>query len=288
MTVNIDNDCGVYGIDGLPLYDGGVLENAGSLSLTDNTIIASDGSAGAQVINDVGASISYDGSSSTAGAGISAPFPDKGAMNIGQGTLSLGGSANLAASASVIGPGTLAITGGNTTLESGVAFTGQPAVLVAGTLSVPSSFTLTGVSTFTLGNFGTLDGPGSLTLSAGTTSASNNCPIINDARLINRGSMTVNIDNDCGVYGIDGLPLYDGGVLENAGSLSLTDNTIIASDGSAGAQVINDVGASISYDGSSSTAGAGISAPFTDKGAMNIGQGTLSLGGSANLLLRRQ
>ena len=87
-----------------------------------------------------------------------------------------------------------------------------------------------------------------------------------------------NIDNDCGLYGIDGLPLYDGGVLENAGSLSLTDNTIIASDGSAGAQVINDVGASISYDGSSSTAGAGISAPFTDKGAMNIGQGTLSLG----------
>jgi large repetitive protein len=244
-TMEIQAYCGCGGIAG---FNGGsVLENAATLALDDNANLGagSDGNPTNQLINDAGATITYNGPST---ATISVPVADKGAIAVGAGILTIS-TITPSGSPSISGPG--------------IASLGS--VNVGGTVAVSGTWTLTGP----------LSGPGTLTVPAGSHATLSGSFSLSSVRLLNQG--TTEIQAYCGCGGIAGF--NGGSMLENAATLLLDDNANLGagSDGNPANQLLNDAGATITYNGSSTGASATISVSVADSGAVAVATGTLNI-----------
>jgi hypothetical protein len=86
-----------------------VLENAGTLTMTDGSVVDPGDDSATQLLNDAGATIVYNGSSGGT-AQIEVPFEDSGAVNVGSGTLDLD-DVTFTGSPSIAGPGTVSLDG---------------------------------------------------------------------------------------------------------------------------------------------------------------------------------
>jgi hypothetical protein len=91
------------------------LENAGAFTMSDNAYVYDSGGGTNQFLNNAGGTIVYNGSSSSASATIGVGGVDSGAVDVGEGTLNLGGNGDLtlAGSASIQGPGSVSLTNGS-------------------------------------------------------------------------------------------------------------------------------------------------------------------------------
>jgi hypothetical protein len=231
-------------------------------------------------------------------------------VDVGEGTLGLD-DATVAGSPTFTGAGSLVLvgngkgltgftasglsslrlegTGGNLVLPSSSTLSGIPnlqlggitlpaamgtlpgvqTLTVDGVLSVGSTLSLTGVTTFS--DSGTLAGGGTVTLPSGTTSTLvTNVLLTGGTRLVNQSTTTT-------VYG-ESNALESGSTLENAGTLTMTDNSFIEDGGGTGTNsLINEAGATITYTGSTASSGAAIEVSLQDRGAVDVGEGTLGL-----------
>jgi hypothetical protein len=80
-------------------------------------------------------------------------------------------------------------------------------------------------------------------------------------------------------YCYSGQGFHGGSVLENAGTLTLDDDSRlgICSDTNAANAIVNDAGATISYAGSTADASAELRVPIIGKGTITISEGTLAV-----------
>ena len=249
--VQMGDNGGCYSGEGL--QGGSVLENAGSLVMSDNAIFGecSDSTVANQVVNDVGATISYSGSKAALSSSISVPVVDAGAIIVPQGTLDIA-AVTPNVSPTFVGPGTTSI----------------------GTVNIVGAQTMSGPWTLT----GDLTGPGTVTLASGSQLTMGYASgLQGGVRLVNKGTTQVQMGDNGGCYSGEGL--YGGSVLENAGTLVMVDNAVLGqcSDSSTANQVVNDAGATISYGGSKAASSAAISVPVQDAGAIQVSQGTLNI-----------
>ncbi len=99
--------------------------------------------------------------------------------------------------------------------------------------------------------------------------------MLDEIDLVNRGQVTVAAD-----AGGSPVNVENGATLENAGTLTLADGSILEDDNGVGSgnKLINDAGGTISYPGGSQ--GAAIGPAVTNSGTITAAGGTLDLGGS--------
>jgi hypothetical protein len=236
--------------------------------MTDNSELYDTGIGKNQFDNEAAGTVIYDGSSSSASADIQVNGTDSGAVDVGEGSLSIGDGAGpiLAGSPSVQGPGTLSLYGA--TLPGTLKLVDDPGLQFTGSTTVTSTSALSGVSTVAIN--GSITGGGTLTLPSGTTSTVNAGYVLQDATtLVNNGTMTVS--------GTDQNYLTGGSTLENAGTLTMTDNSELYDTGIGKNQFDNEAAGTVIYDGSSSSASADIHVPFENSGSVDVGEGTLTL-----------
>ncbi|HLX49531.1 MAG TPA: fibronectin type III domain-containing protein [Streptosporangiaceae bacterium] len=214
------------------------LENAGTLTLADNTDLGWDGNTKGKLVNDAGAAISYGGGSS--GAEIDPPITNSGTVSASGGTLT------------VTGPVTVTSTG---------SFTGNGTILLESTVSPSGSgVDLSGVTVT-----GALTGPGTLTVPTGGSVTLNPGSSLNGIDLVNQGILTLATGPQAELEGAS--------TLENAGTLTLADSSDLGWDGNSGGQLINDASGTITYAGGPN--GAEIDPPFDNHGAVSVAAGTL-------------
>jgi hypothetical protein len=250
---------------------GSTLENAGTLQLADGSDISYEYQPDVgQLINEKGATISYAGG--TAGASIGVLFDNYGTVSASVGTR--GGTLRIqtgnTTSASDTGKysattnATIELGGGERVLGSGFSFAGPGRFRVAGgTVAVPGAAS---ISNLAVTGSGSLAGPGTVTVpSGGLLALGAGAYLINDIKLLNRGTATVQSGESAYLQG--------GSTLENFGTLDLADGSYISYDYSPDAgQILNEAGATISYAGG--TEGATIGVPFDNYGTVTASVGT--------------
>jgi hypothetical protein len=219
------------------------LENAGTLTLADNSDLGWDGTAKGKLVNDAGGTISYGGGPN--GAEIDPPMTDSGTVSVAHGTLTVTGTA---------------------TLTSGSSFTGAGTILLDSTVKPSGS----GVQLADVTVGGVLAGPGTLTVPAGGSVTMNpGSALSSGIDLVNRGSLTLAAGREVDLEGAS--------TLENAGTLALADSSDLGWDGSAKGKLVNDAGAAVSYGGGAN--GAEIDPPMTSSGTVSASGGTLTVTG---------
>jgi RHS repeat-associated protein len=255
------------------------LQNDGTLKLADGGHLGSPCCEGVEgfLIDEPGATLSYTGSASSSSTTISVPFDNYGAVNVAQGTLDIASSSSGESdgdtgSYTTAAAGKLEFSSGLRTLASSATFQGAGQVVLAGAqlgLDAGTNLSLANllVSGSTLTGHGSIVIPtgGSATLASGTTLAGG-------FRLVNRGNMT--IATGSGVF------FTDASVLENAGTLALSDGDQVGSpccSEDADGTLSDDPGASLDYTGSASNSATSVDVRFDNFGTVAVGRGTLEL-----------
>jgi len=291
LTTTTDTAAGYS--DAIRLAQASLIDNRGTLLLTDQVVMTKDATQGS-LLNDAGGTIAYqgtgtaelrlpftnDGSTAAAGGGTLFVYrdgpagADAGSFSADAGsTISFQGNRSLQGTNAWSGSGTLAI-GPTATLRAAATLTVADLQLAGGTYAgsatVTSSAWLAG---------GRLVGPGSLTLVVGAVgtlggSTSVSLTLTNGYHLVNDGTLTTTTNLSSGV--VTTVVFTDGATLENAGTLNMTDYAqFVALDKTADAMV-NDAAATVSYVGS---ARAWITVPFSNQGSASVsGSSTLELG----------
>jgi hypothetical protein len=263
------------------------LSNQGSLTLSDNaSFVALDGTADA-FTNTASGTVTYGGSATativvpfanagavslTAGGtlevGRGGPSADTGTYSVAAAaTLDVVGARDLGPSAVYTGPGTLEIGGGGD-LASASVLSPTTLSLTGGTLAATA--TVSGGCTLGAGG---LAGPGSLTLPAGQTDVlgeSGATLTLSDGYAIdNAGTLDVASGATVDFTGASGL--------DNRGTIALADGAALGAADSSANLVTNEAGALVT-DAASSTS-ATISVPFVNLGTTQVGgTGTLVTG----------
>jgi hypothetical protein len=230
------------GTIGGQLDDTSVLENAGTVSLADNSSIGWDGASSARLQNDSGAKITYAGGPN--GAAIQVAVRNYGTISATSGQLTISQ------------PVTQTSTG---------TFTGAGAIVLENTFS-PSG---TGVTLTDVTTQSGIVGPGTVTIPSGGTVLARGAYLSN-ATLLNRGTLDIGDDQGSGSIQLD-----DTSVLENAGTVSLADNSSIGWDGASSARLQNDSGAKITYPGGPN--GAAIQVAVRNSGTISATSGQLTI-----------
>ena len=267
-------------------------ENAGSMSLADNGGLVDDDSANpSQFINDSGATVSYDGSTSGESSTVNVGFDNKGTITATAGILSLGNGQSLSSTSSGMlteAAGATISLAGTIDLATGAKSTGAGTLLITSSTSAAGSNTLANVvdqsklvaqgavSVKSLALDGELDGPGTVTIPAsgslGLGASGVDAFLEAGADLVNDGTATE------AANGFGTVQFFGGSTLESAGSIALADNGGMQDDDSTTpSQFINDPGASVTYDGSTPGETSSINVGFDNKGTIASTQGTLSL-----------
>jgi hypothetical protein len=286
-------------------YAASTFENAGSVMVGDSSNFYNADNTAVSMTNDQGASISYAGSTNSTTSYIQVPFTNNGTITVTKGiyqinatnvpstsdtgsyavssgaVLQLYNTRTLAAAATITGAGTLNVEG---TVTAAAASTLPATVIIPGSLTVssgsatPSSLTVSGTLTLSSGvainapsltvNGGTIYGPGSLTVpNSGTATAT--YAYLRDLPFTNDGTLTISTNTV--VY------LYASSSVENSGTTTLGDSSQIYDADSTANSLVNDVAATISYTGSTSSTYAYIQAPFTNNGSVSVGKGILQI-----------
>jgi hypothetical protein len=246
---------------------GSTLQNAGTLALADGADIAYPYDEG-QLVNDVGATISYAGG--TQGAYIGVPFDNYGTVSAAVGArggtlyIEAGNSTNASDTGAYAASGgaTIDMTGGNRVWGTGFTFTGPGQLEVSGgVVDVPGSVS---VPNLAVTGSGQLSGPGTVTVpGSGVLALGSGGSLTGGLTPINKGTGTVQTGNYVSVEG--------GSTLQNAGTLTLADGADIAFPYDEG-QLINGAAGTIKYAGG--TQGATIDVPFDNYGKVNASVGT--------------
>jgi hypothetical protein len=297
---------------GLYVYNGSVINNAGSWNVTNDVSVTMGDSSASVFNNEAAGKFNKTGGTNT--TTWSLPFAGAGAINIQSGTLSLTGTytktitgaiaistlaqlnygqggtldggkvtgtgtLNFNASATVAGAYSFA---GITDITSGtVSFTGATTIatlnLINGTMVGTAPVTVTGTMNWTDGAI-----QGTLTIPAGAVlnivTANNGCCnaggfSLNEATLNNSG--TVNLSSGGGGTG---FYVYNGSVINNVGTWNVTSDVSV-SLGDASASVFNNTSTG-KFNKTGGTNTTTWSLPFSGAGPINILSGTLSLSGN--------
>jgi fibronectin-binding autotransporter adhesin len=217
------------------------LENAGTLTLADNSTISWDGNTNGKLLNDAGATVNYPGGPQ--GSEIDVPLRNNGIVSATGGTLALNAAVSQTSTGSFAGTGTIA-------LHSTFSPSGTGVILGDATVS------------------GSVVGPGVVTVPAGSAVVLAPGSRLSGIDLVNKGSVTVG--PGFAFTRIEGATTF-----ENAGTLTLADNTSISWDGNKSDKLLNDAGATIGYGGGPQ--GAFIEVPFNNRGTVSVGGGTLDI-----------
>ena len=288
-------------------YEGSELENRGTLTLSDNTLLTNqDSNAGNEFVNDSGATLTYTGSTSSQDASLNVRAPNAGTVTVGKGTLDYGEAGTTATDSGAFSAASGATVDlrGTHTVASGMSLggAGTDEVAASATLSVPSGVALNPTAgkllvVGTLGGAGTTSAP-NLTVAGGTLEGPGTVTVSGSAAL---GQASVNLNSYLGVSGGSGtgvhvvlegsttvaggtVEFYEGSELENRGTLTLSDNTVLTNqDSNAGNEFVNDSGATLTYTGSSPSMRATVGVKLTNSGTVAANKGSLSLTSLANL-----
>jgi hypothetical protein len=285
----------------LVVENGSELENEGTLTLADGSVISGAGT----VLNDSGGTISYTGSASTKSATVSIAITNEGTVSVGAGTLFYG-----VAGANVTDSGAFVAAAGATldllgTRTEGAAATlsGEGTVEVQGTVTVSAASNLGSIGTFELngeksvlvidagvsataheltltGTYPRLEGPGTLVVSGSASLAAAHLGppsgTTAKAHLVLQGASTLSTPSG-------NLVVENGSELENEGTLTLADGSVISGAGTVPGTVLNDSGGTISYTGSASNQKATVKIAITNEGTVAANSGTLVLASLTNL-----
>jgi Fibronectin type III domain len=221
------------------LQNGATLENAGTLTLSDGSNLAGDGTSGERLINDSGATVTYPGGSQA--TDISAPVRNSGTISASGGTLTLAAAVAQASTGSFSGSGTIVLQG---------------AVSPYGTTPV-------NLSDVTVE--GGIGGPGTVRIPSGGSVTFSGNPNLTGIDLVNDGTINIIANSTATLAGVT--------TLENAGTLTLADGGAVSWDGNSGGRLLNDTGATISYAGG--TQGAFLYVPFDNSGTVSASSGAL-------------
>ena len=284
------------GGESITFDSGSVLENQGTVTLSDNADLADGDGQGNQVINDHAATITYTGSTTNAGADINVGATNNGIVSVGEGTLGFGelsagvtdtgsfsvsagatldlaGTRSEGSGATIGGSGTVDVVG-STTLSAATNVANSTSLQVDGTLQAGTGVAVS-VADLTLN--GTLEGPGGFTVAGAAALDAGSVLGVNgvsaDAvQLVTQGATSIT-----GTGG-ESITFDSGSVLENQGTVTLSDNADLADGDGQGNQVINDHAATITYTGSTTNVGADINVGATNNGIVSVGEGTLGFG----------
>jgi RHS repeat-associated protein len=262
----------------LTLTEASTFENAASLGLGDSSAMEVNSSG--RVVNDISGTLTYAGSAASSTASVDVPFDNYGAVSVTQGTLDLdGGSSAFSAgdtgSYSATGGGVVEFGGGTRKLTNQVSFPGSGQIAVAGQLDLAQGTGLT-IANLLLDN-GTLAGRGTLTIPAGGNADLAGGSFQGGLHLINKG----NID----VAAIATLNFLEASELQNDGTLRTADDAQIGDlccSNDADGFLVNNAGASFSYEGSATSSTSTVNVPFDNYGAVNVTRGTLNIDSSSS------
>ena len=256
-----------------------ILENAGTLSLTDATTLVPNDSSANLLQNDATGTISY-GTTTNAYIRINLPVSNAGTVALtGNSALYFDGTFDNSGTVSTSGTNTLYIEAGNSgsntdtgtynvapgaavnfdsgtrTIGSKASFPGAGPVIVDGaSLGFSAANTITNLQL----NNGTVTGPSTVTVPSGGTLGLNGGSL-NGAHLINQGTGT-----DTGQ-----ITFNNSSILENAGTLSLTDATTLVPNDSSANLLQNDATGTISY-GTTTNAYIRINLPVSNAGTVAL------------------
>jgi hypothetical protein len=269
-TTDVVNGYNTY----LSFQNASTFENSGNLTLTDNVQFGYLDATANLLQNDTTGTINYQGATTVT---INVPLVDNGAINVGAGgTVSLAGGGTMGPAATQTGVGTLSLDGGTLTASSGSTFSALRihGGMFSGTSTVTAHLAL---------DYGTLDGSGTLTLAAtgtGTLGAQGNQGITLSGgfHLVNQGTLTTFSDPIDGWFTY--LYLYNASTVENAGTLTLADQTAFYDQDVTGNLFRNDAGKTVNFAGPTTDY---VAIPFTNNGAVNVIAGTLVAGQLTNL-----
>jgi len=260
----------------LEMQDTSIITNNATMTLADSAVIENACcTADGWIINSSGASLSYTGSALSSSTLVSVPFDNFGSVAVQKGTLKLnGGSSTESAhgdtgSFATAAAGSLTF-GGDQHLASSASFTGVGQVTVTGRVHVGKGTTI-GFPDLQVSN-GTLAGKGTINIPEGDDGTLGGAQLTGGLRLLNNGSMAIQTAT--------GVDFQDGSVLENAGTVALSDSDQIG-NGCCGS-FVNDAGATMRYTGSASNSTTDIAAPFDNFGSVTIGRGTLTTSGGSS------
>jgi hypothetical protein len=259
------------------------LENAGSLSLGTNAELAPDDGSSNEVVNDHGATLSYDGLSSAQSATQAVPMINRGTVAAQGGTLVLsGGTPTGQADTGVmsVSPGAVLQSDAGGTepqiLGSGATETGTGSFQLVGTLEVPGGGTAPQLNQLTFAG-GSLEGPGTAVVHAGgtlTVPTGNQGFVEGGAHLVNKGTASMAASTD--------LLLTGGSVLENAGAFTLGLGATVAPDDGLTETFRNDAAGTVTFTAPVKTDSASIGVSVTNAGTLRVGGGQLDLGSLSN------
>ena len=273
--------------DYIGLNNSSVLENAGTLNLTDGFEIFSNDTTANQLENDASGTINYT-STAAASTQISVAMVNAGMLtlggnstldvngpsfdNSGTGTVNAGGTTTFSAEAgnsvSNVDAGTYSVASGaavdfaGTRRIGAATFTGTGPVHVSASLDVADPVSIPNLQL----DSGSLAGPATLAVTGTLGLNGTNSNALTGAHLINKGVAT-----ETGDY----IGLNNSSVLENAGTLNLTDGFEIFSNDTTANQLENDASGTINY---TSTAAAS-----TQISVAMVNAGMLTLGGNSTL-----
>ncbi len=275
--------------DYIGLNNSSVLENAGTLNLTDGFEIFSNDTTANQLENDASGTINYT-STAAASTQISVAMVNAGMLtlggnstldvngpsfdNSGTGTVNAGGTTTFSAEAgnsvSNVDAGTYSVASGaavdfagGTRTIGAATFTGTGPVHVSASLDVADPVSIPNLQL----DSGSLAGPATLTVTGTLGLNGTNSNALTGAHLINKGVAT-----ETGDY----IGLNNSSVLENAGTLNLTDGFEIFSNDTTANQLENDASGTINYTGSTASSTTSISVSTTNNGLISVTKGTLT------------
>ena len=154
------------------------------------------------------------------------------------------------------------LRGGTRTIGA-ATFTGTGPVHVSASLDVADPVSLPNLQL----DSGSLAGPATLTVTGTLGLNGTNSNALTGAHLINKGVAT-----ETGDY----IGLNNSSVLENAGTLNLTDGFEIFSNDTTANQLENDASGTINYTGSTASSTTSISVSTTNNGLISVTKGTLT------------
>jgi hypothetical protein len=294
----------------LYFYEGSTFDNTGTgntLSLSDATVISdADGNSANKLTNESSDAVSYDGTATPtlgvrfdnrSGATISSQGGgtlllsdfNTGASSSNEGNLLVGAGSNMeidsenlsfATGATETGAGTFKVNNPATTLNGNTTLAN---VDVAGTLKAASAAASV-ISGLTFDG-GTLAGPGSVTIpSGGSLSMTASGGSLGISGTTGTGADLINqADVNLAAGAAGTLFFYEASKLENQATIAAGDGTQFYNTDLTTNQVLNDVGATLSYAGSSAAASATIPMSATNNGTITVTQGTLNLPNLTNL-----
>ncbi|MGI8626822.1 MAG: hypothetical protein ACR2J5_09695 [Geodermatophilaceae bacterium] len=283
--------------DYIYLYGGAVLQNSGRINASSSCghRIASDGSPGSRLVNDVAAEIVINQPAADA-YDLGVQLENHGNVSVSAGTLmvhpvsttdgtyTVGSGSQL-----LIGPdGTLRVgadtmRGAGLLVLAGGILNGAPGSSLAALEMRSGSITGTpSIRSLTGGGTATLDAGGTLTIPPGGTATLETFTASNGSRLINRGTLT-HIGKDTT------FNLRSGAVLENAAvfRVQTSGSGSMTSDGSAGTSFVNDNGATFTLNQASTTSKYQIDPVVNNQGTIEQTRGRVNIKTFANLVTGR-